>query len=147
MVGRWSGYTNAFLLRIKTNPVRIFLANKPPPPPTEGEGKGGVPSPPRGSAVEPRRRDEPREGRRQRPRPFTSAAAPREGKEKCRRATPMRSRHGGAGGNARGKAWGEAGGTDEPRDEGTLSVAAGEAGILFFVFSDFCDWSTFFRLL
>ena len=38
------------------------------------------------------------------------------------------------------------GSADEPRDEGALSVAAGERefGFCFFVFSDFCDWSTFF---
>ena len=37
------------------------------------------------------------------------------------------------------------GSADEPRDEGALSVAAGERefGFCFFVFSDFCDWSTF----
>ena len=73
------------------------------------------------------RRDEPREGRRQRPRAFTSATG----------------KHGEAPGEGQGGGWGSA---DELRDKGALSVAAGEAGIFvfFFVFLDFCDGSTLF---
>ena len=92
----------------------------------------------RGSAVEPRHRNEPREGRRERPRDFASAAAPQEGQEKHRRATPTPPRRGEAGESARGKAGGGAP-TSRERDEGSSVVSRRRRGrnfrFCFFVFT------------
>ena len=95
----------------------------------------------------PRRRNEPREGRRQRPRAFTTDAAQREGQEKCHRATPTRPRHGEAGGSARGKAVEKPGWAPTSRETNVRRCCSGRGEnfrFVFFVFSDFCVGLTFY---
>ena len=99
-------------------------------------GMGASHLSPSGSAAEPRRRDEPREGRRQQPRAFVSAAAPREGQGKRRRATPILPRHGEAGGSVGGKTGGEARGAPTSCETKTRRPLPRESGNFVFLF--FC---------